>query len=153
MFIEREGYGYFLRLFVHAQRDKGRSRLGLSPHTIPIAGKAGTLAMFSPPGAYDGYATLMDSSDTFENEVCARLLFMGHARDPREAAKDVQCPVLLLVCEQDKIVAPGSHVKAVQALGDKAIVKSYPIGHFDIYQGYYFERAINEMIAFLQSIL
>ena len=47
LFMERNGYAYFFRLFVHAQRDKGRSRLGLSPHTIPIAGKEGTLAMFN----------------------------------------------------------------------------------------------------------
>ncbi|UCC51475.1 MAG: hypothetical protein JSV68_20565 [Anaerolineaceae bacterium] len=122
----REGYGYFFSLFVHAQRDKGRSRFGFSPHTIPIAGLPGTTAMRTAPGAFDGYATLVSDSDTFKNEVCARLLFMGHARDPREAAQDVHCPALLLVCEHDNLVAPDSHVKAAQALGDKAIVKTYP---------------------------
>jgi len=152
LFMEREGLGYFLRLFVHAQRDKGRSRFGLSPHTIPMVGVPGTMAMFSAPGAFDGYARLLGNSDTFQNEVCARLLFMGHGRDPSEAAEDVQCPVLLLVCEQDNIVAPDSHVKAAQALGDKAIVKSYPIGHFDIYEGEHFENAVKEMLALLESV-
>jgi cephalosporin-C deacetylase-like acetyl esterase len=152
MFMELEGYAWFFRLFIHAQRDKGRSRLGLSPHKIPIAGLPGSTAMFTAPGAFDGYATLMSDSDTFKNEVCARLLFMGHARDPREAAKDVQCPVLLLVCENDNLVAPGSHIQAAQTLGDKAIVKSFPIGHFDIYEGQYFAQAVDETIAFLQRI-
>ncbi len=152
LFMEREGMGYFLRLFVHAQRDKGRSRFGLSPHTIPMVGAPGTMAMFSAPGAFDGYAALFEDSGTFQNEVCARLLFMGHGRDPSEAAQDVQCPVLLLVCEQDNIVAPDSHVKAAQALGDKVTVKSYPIGHFDIYEGEYFEAALREMIALLETI-
>jgi pimeloyl-ACP methyl ester carboxylesterase len=152
MFMDREGMAYFMRLFVHAQRDKGRSRLGLAPHTIPIVGQPGTLAMFSAPGAFAGYARLMAGSDTFKNEVCARLLFMGHGRDPSEAAKDVDCPVLLLVCEYDNLVAPDSHVKAAQALGTKATVKSFPIGHFDIYEGQYFEQAVNEKIAFLKHI-
>jgi len=152
LFMEREGMGYFLRLFVHAQRDKGRSRFGLSPHTIPMVGAAGTIAMFSAPGAFDGYATLFSDSDTFQNEVCARLLFMGHDRDPNEAAQDVQCPVLLLVCEHDNLVSPDSHVKAAEALGDKAIVHSYPIGHFDIYEGQHFEKAVNEMLALLESV-
>jgi pimeloyl-ACP methyl ester carboxylesterase len=152
LFMEREGMGYFLRLFVHAQRDKGRSRFGLSPHTIPMVGAAGTIAMFSAPGAFDGYATLFSDSDTFQNEVCARLLFMGHDRDPNEAAQDVQCPVLLLVCEHDNLVAPDSHVKAAEALGDKAIVHSYPIGHFDIYEGQHFEKAVNEMLALLEGV-
>ncbi len=152
LFMEREGMGYFLRLFAHAQRDKGRSRFSLSPHTVPIVGAPGTMAMFSAPGAFDGYAALFGDSGTFQNEVCARLLFMGHGRDPSEAAQDVHCPVLLLVCEQDNIVAPDSHVKAAQALGDKAIVKSYPIGHFDIYEGEHFEAALGEMIALLETI-
>ena len=152
LFMEREGMGYFLRLFVHAQRDKGRSRFGLSPHTIPMVGAPGTMAMFSVPGAFDGYARLLGDSETFRNEVCARLLFMGHGPDPLEAAEDVQCPVLLLVCEHDNLVAPDSHVKAARALGDKAIVKSYPIGHFDIYEGEHFEKAVKEMLALLDSV-
>jgi cephalosporin-C deacetylase-like acetyl esterase len=152
LFMEREGMAYFLRLFVHAQRDKGRSRFGLSPHNIPMVGVPGTMAMFSAPGAFDGYATLFGDSDTFQNEVCARLLFMGHGRDPNEAAQDVQCPVLFLVCEHDNLVAPDSHVKAAAALGNKATVKSYPIGHFDIYEGQHFEKAVNEMLALLESI-
>jgi pimeloyl-ACP methyl ester carboxylesterase len=152
LFMEREGMGYFLRLFVHAQRDKGRSRFGLSPHTIPMVGVPGTMAMFSAPGAFDGYTRLFEDSDTFQNEVCARLLFMGHGRDPSEAAKDVDCPVLLLVCEEDNLVAPNSHVKAAQALGDKAIVKLYPIGHFDIYEGEHFEEAVKEMLALVESV-
>jgi cephalosporin-C deacetylase-like acetyl esterase len=152
LFMKREGMGYFLRLFVHAQRDKGRSRFGLSPYTIPMVGLPGTMAMFSAPGAFDGYTKLFGDSDTFQNEVCARLLFMGHGRDPKEAAQDVQCPVLLLVCEHDNLVAPDSHVKAAEALGDKATVKSYPIGHFDIYEGEHFEKAVKEMLALLESI-
>jgi len=152
LFMEREGYGYILRLFVHAQRDKGRSRFGLSPHTIPIVGDSGTTAMLAAPGALDGYARLMGESNTFQNEVCARLLFMGHGRDPSEAAQDVRCPVLFLVCEQDNLTAPDSHVKAAAALADKAIVRSYPIGHFDIYEGQHFEEAVNEMLALLETV-
>lgn len=153
LFMEREGWGALLRLLVHAQRDKGRSRLGLSPHMMPIAGRPGTVAMFSAPGAFEGYASVVNESETFENAVCARLMFMGHGRDPREAAADVQCPVLLLVCEQDNLVAPDSHVKVAEALGDKATVVTYPIGHFDIYVGQHFENAISEKLAFLQNNL
>jgi hypothetical protein len=152
MFMARAGISYFLRLFVHAQRDKGRSRFGLSPHTIPLVGAPGTTAMLTVPGVFDGYARLLGESETFQNDVCARLLFMGHGPDPIDAAHDVDCPVLLLVCERDNLVAPHSHVKAAAALGDKAIVKSYPIGHFDIYEGDHFEEAVTEMIAFIARV-
>lgn len=151
MFMEREGMAFFLRLLVHAQRDKGRSRFGLSPHRFPIAGKPGTTAMFTAPGAFDGYARLMQKSTTFENEVCARLFFMAHGPDPLEASSKVQCPTLFLACEQDNIASPDSYKPAAAALGDLAEVRTYPIGHFDIYEGAHFETAMNEMIIFMKK--
>lgn len=153
IFMEREGMGFFLRLLVHAQRDKGRSRFGLPPHTIPIVGSPGTLALIRAPGAFDGYYRLMQNSNTFENEVCARLFFMKHGEDPVTASKKVQCPVLFLACEKDNLAAPDSFKRAVEALGDKAEVKTYPIGHFDIYEGEYFEKAVEEKMTFLEKYL
>ncbi len=85
--------------------------------------------------------------------MCARLFFMVHGADPNEVAKDIQCPVLFLVCENDNLVAPTSHVKAAQALGEKVTVKSYPIGHFDIYEGDYFEQAVQEKLDFLSEVI
>jgi fermentation-respiration switch protein FrsA (DUF1100 family) len=151
--MEREGMGFFLRLIVHAQRDKGRSRFGLSPHTIPIVGLPGTLALVRAPGAFSGYSKLFQNSNTFKNEVCMRLFFMKHGENPIEASKKVQCPVLFLACEKDNLAAPDSFKRAAEALGDKAEVKTYPIEHFDIYEGEYFEKAISEMITFLEKHL
>ena len=153
LYIQREGNGFFLRLLIHAQRDKGRSRIGLSPHTFPIVGRPGSVAMFTAPGAVEGYSRLMQNSNTFKNEVCARLFFMKHGPDPVEASKKVQCPVLFLACEKDNLAAPDSYKRAAEALGDKAEVRSYPIGHFGIYEGEYFEKAIHEMITFLKNHL
>ena len=151
LYFQQTGILHFLRLFMHAQRDKGRSRFGLSPHYIPVVGQPGTLAMLNAPGAYDGYARLVAESETFENQVCARLLFMTHGPDVVEAAASVQCPVLFLVCERDNLVSPDSHVRVASALGDKATVVSYPIGHFDIYEGAHFENAVSEKLAFMEQ--
>ncbi len=153
LFMKRDGIGYILRLLPHAQRDKGRSRLGLSPHTFPIVGKPGTVAMLTAPGAFEGYSRVVQHSETFKNEVCARLLLRQHGPDAVEAAKKVQCPVLFLACENDNLAAPDSHKRAAEALGAKAKVITYPIGHFDIYEGDYFEKAVGEMTAFLQEHL
>jgi pimeloyl-ACP methyl ester carboxylesterase len=152
LFFEREGIGYFMRLFVHAQRDKGRSRFGLSPHKFSIVGKPGTIAMLAAPGAYEGYANLVAESNTFVNETCARVLFMTHGQDPVEASKQVKCPVLFLVCEHDNLVSPDSYKRAAEALDKKAKVVRYPIGHFDIYEGEFFLNAINQKNEFLRKV-
>jgi cephalosporin-C deacetylase-like acetyl esterase len=153
IYLERAGIGHFLQLFMHAQRDKGRSRFDLSPHLIPMVGKPGTLAMHNAPGAFEGYAKMTEESATFENEVCARALLLAHDYDPIEAAELVQCPVLLLVCEHDNLVSPDSHVRVAEVLGDKAQVKTYSIGHFDIYEGAHFETAVTTMIDFMKKSL
>ena len=37
-------------------------------------------------------------------------------------------------------------------LGDKATVKFYPIGHFEIYEGQHFEEAVNGKIAYIREV-
>lgn len=153
VFLRREGIGHFLRLFVHAQRDKGRSRFGLSPHTYPIVGPPGTMAVFTIPEAFEGYARVAQDSGSFRNEVCGRWLLIGQAPDFVELSKRVRCPVLFLACEHDNLVAPDSYQRAADILGAKATVQTYPIGHFDIYEDAHFERAMEAMLSFLRVSL
>ena len=110
LFLKRHGLGFILRLVMHAQRDKGRSRFGLSAHKIPIVGKPGTLALFAFPEAYEGYAEFTRNTG-FINEVCARVILTTGSYNPVTSAKDVQCPVLIQVCEKDLLVSPKSAEK------------------------------------------
>ncbi len=149
--VERDGIGWLLKLLVHAQKDKGRSRLGLSPHTISAVGKPGTTAMHIAPGFYEGYEKIFRDSKTFKNEVCARIMFESHGPDLFEAAEKVRCPVLFHICENDVNIAPGSHKKIEKILDTKVKIVTYPVGHFGIYSGEIFEKSINDQIAFLKN--
>ncbi len=153
LYIEQEGMGFFMKLMVHAQRDKGRSRFGLSPHTFPAYGKPGTVAMLTAPGAFEGISMLAKESVYFKNEMCARLALMPHAADPTELAKSIECPVQILVCEKDTLVSPKSHHRLVAVLKDKAYVKQYPIGHFDLYNGDGFVQSTDDQIDFLDTVI
>ncbi len=146
--FKREGIGFFIELFMHAQRDKGRSRFNLSSHTIPIVGKPHTTAMHTAPGAYKGYNEL--ATDNFKNEVCARLILMRHL-NPIDFAGKIECPALFQICENDQFVSAQTYEKAEKILDEKAKFIKYPIGHFDIYKGENFEQAVNEQIKFLKE--
>jgi len=149
--LKREGIGFFLRLFVHAQRDMGRSRFGLSAHKIPIVGRSGSLAVATAPGAFDGYSKIVPSG--FINEVCARILLRNRGYNPISYAKDVQCPVLLQICEKDNLVSKSSYLRTSKILGKYAEVKIYPIGHFDTYVEKNFEKAVSDQLAFFKKHL
>jgi pimeloyl-ACP methyl ester carboxylesterase len=149
--VERLGYGFFIRVFVHGQRDKGRMRFNLSPHMIPAYSNDGTISMISVPNVIEGVKSLVEGPSNFKNEICARSLLSPHPPDPITSSKNVKCPVLLLVCERDEIVSPLSHCKVEQNLGEYATVKKYPIGHFEVYSGEHFEKAADDMVDFLQT--
>lgn len=151
--MKREGLGYFLKIIAHAQRDKGRSRFGLPPHRIPMVGKPGTMALLNGPGAWEGYSSLVHPGSTFSNETCPRVMLMPLGPKLFDRAEQVQCPVLILVCSNDQLVAPDSHVRVAEIMGDLVTVKKYPIGHFDIYQGEHFIKASKDQIEFIHSCL
>jgi hypothetical protein len=151
--FKREGIGFFLKLFMHAQRDKGRSRFGLSAHLIPAVGKPGTLALLNAPGAFEGYESLMLESEYFINGICARSLLLPQGPNVINAVRNVKCPVLILVCEKDTTVSPDSYKKVAEILGEKANVIKYPVGHFDIYRGEIFDKAVDAQLDFLQRVL
>lgn len=152
--VEREGTGIYLRLFVHALRDQGRAVFGLSPHTFPIVGKPGTMAVQRTPGAFEAYSRLAYRSETFRNELCARsMLYLGKQYNPIDYADRVECPVLLLIAEKDDLISQASHQNTARILGDHAHVKTYPAGHFEIYEGENFEKTAFDQIAFIKKSL
>jgi len=152
--VEREGFGIYLRLFVHALRDQGRAVFGLSPHTFPIVGKPGTIAMLRTPGAFEAYSRLASRSETFENEICARsMLYLGKRYNPIDYADRVECPVLLLIAQKDHLISQASYKNTAKILGSYADVKTYPAGHFEIYEGENFEKTVIDQIAFIKDSL
>lgn len=146
---DRVGIRPVLRVMIHAQRDKGRSRFGLPVHHIPIVGPPDSTAILNSPDAFAGYEALAAGSRTFRNELAARTMLTMPAGSPVDVAEKVGCPALIIACEKDNLASPTSHVRVVEALKGPAKVVSYPIGHFDVYSGEWLEKAFREMVGFL----
>ena len=69
----------------------------------------------------------------------------------RQAGR-IRCPILFCVADNDDLTAPGLVLKAASK-APRAEVKRYPIGHFDIYVGEWFERAVADQTDFLKRHL
>lgn len=149
--FKRHGIGHGLKMLFHGQRDIVRSWLGLSPHKIPIFGKPDTVACLTTPDAFDAAEKLVQAG--FVNEVCARINIRGDKYRPVKHAANVRCPVLLQICDNDALVPPHTTGESIQRLGQKATVVHYPIGHFDIYFGDNFEKAVGDQLAFFNQHL
>lgn len=119
---------------------------------VPIVNAPGTKGLMTAPDAEPGYLALVPEGSGIELEVDGRIALHVPRHSPGRAAKNVRCPILFSICEKDTVAPPGPTAKyAAQA--PRGEVKHYPIGHFDIYDGDGFERAVTDYVDFLKRHL
>jgi hypothetical protein len=67
---------------------------------------------------------------------------------PGRSAPLVRCPLLVQVASRDAVTPPGPAERAARR-AIRGELTRYPIGHFDIYVGEAFERAVADQLRFL----
>ncbi|MDV6011308.1 alpha/beta fold hydrolase [Haloechinothrix sp. LS1_15] len=137
-----------LRMSGHALRDQLAALFGGSPHYVPAVADPGEPGMMTTPDAKAGMEALVPAQTTWRNQVAARIaLRLPLYRPGRDAAK-VACPALWCVTDHDTL-CPAENTVRWARRAPRAEILRYPIGHFDIYTGEHFERAVTDQIAFL----
>jgi uncharacterized protein len=141
-----------LRATVLGLADQTAALAGRAPRLMPAVGPPGSFAVMTQPDAQPGFEAIVPAGSHWRNEVAARVMLRVALYRPVRSAASVACPLLVCVCEHDTTTPPGPAVK----MGERAPrgeVARYPIGHFDIYVGEHFERAVADQTAFLQRHL
>jgi pimeloyl-ACP methyl ester carboxylesterase len=132
--------------------DQAAGLAGRPPRLMPAVGPPGSFAVMTQPDAQPGLRAIVPAGSRWRNEVAARVMLRVAPYRPVRSAAKVACPLLVCVCEGDTTTPPGAAIK----MGERAPrgeVLRYPIGHFDIYVGEHFERAVADQTAFLQRHL
>lgn len=134
-------------------RDELRRLRGRDPYRVDLVGHPGSVAVFTTPDAVPGYeAILPGNPDGWEPAVPARILLrIGHDRPYRHAPR-VNCPLLVCVCDRD-LITPVRPALRVAERAPRAELRRYPIGHFDLFAGAWFQRGVDDQIAFLKRTL
>jgi fermentation-respiration switch protein FrsA (DUF1100 family) len=146
------GIGNALRLTGEGLRDQVAALRGRPPHMIAAVGPPGSNSVMNTTDAEPGMQAVTPPGSTWRNEVAARIaLHVGSYRPGRQAGK-IGCPILFCIADKDDLTAPGLVLKAAKK-APRAEVKRYPIGHFDIYVGEWFERAVADQVDFLKRHL
>src|SRR5947209_4453262 len=131
-----------------AAADEVAARLGRAPVMVSLVGPPGSAALMAAPDSEAGYRALIPPGVDFDDRVAARIAArVGFYRPGRSAAR-VRCPILFCICDEDTS-APADAALGYAAQAPQAEVKRYPIGHFDIYKGQWFEQASAEQTDFL----
>ncbi|EPQ26210.1 uncharacterized protein PFL1_06145 [Pseudozyma flocculosa PF-1] len=120
---------------------------------IALAGKPDDVALMTKPDVWQGYLSLVPRDIAFSNEIAARLLLKLPLLAPGRDAKKVQAPIFFAICAGDS-VAPADTSIAYAKEAPRGVVRVFEgMGHFDIYVGEAFEKAMPEYIDFFTKHL
>jgi fermentation-respiration switch protein FrsA (DUF1100 family) len=118
------------------------------PVLVPLVGPPGSPALMTSPDSVAGYTALIPPGAPFNNGVAARFLTRVGRYRPGRSARKVTSPILFCLCDTDA-VAPADVAERYARTAPRGEIKHYPIGHFDIYRGEPFERAVTDQTDFL----
>lgn len=141
-----------IRLFAAGLADLVGSVFGARPVHVAIIGRPGALAVMTSPDADPGYRAMLPAQTSWRNEICARAIVSLALYRPVTRAARISAPLLVCACDNDVVTPPRPAALAAER-AQHGVLKRYPVGHFDIYSGVWFERAVADQIAFLTEAL
>jgi pimeloyl-ACP methyl ester carboxylesterase len=135
-------------------KDQLARATGRPPVRVKVAARPGETGLMDAPDVYEASLRLLEASglreEDFRNDVPARVAVEIPLDAPGRLAKEVRCPILFCVCDEDS-VAPAPATLRHAAKAPRGEILRYPVGHFDIYVGEEFERVVADQLAFLEE--
>jgi len=141
------GFRRLAPLVASGLRDVLCAFLGRPRHHLPVVGVPGSTAVMTTPGALEDYTAL--AGPTWRNEACARVALEVAFNRPIRFASRLRTPILVQVGDHDSVAPPAAAKRAAALAGPNAEVRTYPVDHFDVYDGPAQRRALADQIQFL----
>ncbi|HEY3866865.1 MAG TPA: alpha/beta hydrolase [Actinocrinis sp.] len=126
--------------------------VGRAPLLVPLGGEPGTVAVLTTPDVADAARALQaERYPDWQQQVAARsVLRLGVYQPGRDAAR-VRCPLLVLVCDQDRSAYPPAAIAAAGRAPHAQLVR-LPGGHYAPFLDAH-EQAVAAQLAFLRRHL
>ena len=120
-----------LRLLSRALLDQVGGWFGRPPRLVALDGPPGTLALLTTPDAQGGGMALDPDGryPDWQRAVAARAALQVSRYRPGRSAGRVRCPLLVVVCDQDRSALAAPAVRAAQRAPRSELVR-LPGGHY-----------------------
>lgn len=149
--LRSAGPAHNLRLTAAALRDVVAGRRG-GARPMAVIGPPGSVAAMTSPDAEPGYLALFPPGFGWPNRFLPRGTLTLPAYRPHAKAHRITVPLLVQVMTSDVVTPPAPARKAAAAAARGELIE-YPGGHFDVYVGEPFERAVADQVDFLRRHL
>jgi pimeloyl-ACP methyl ester carboxylesterase len=145
---------FLVRMFAAAVRDEVCDRLGRAPAYLPLVAEpgSGVFAPFVERGATAALLDLFPPGYEWPNQFTPRVMLRLPGYRPFANADRIGCPWLVLVCDDDTITPP-DRAAARASCAPRMELHRFPVGHFEVYLGEWFERAVAVQTEFLRRHL
>jgi uncharacterized protein len=139
-----------LRFTGRALLDAAGSLAGRPPRLVPLGGEPGTVAVLTTPDAADSGAALNPDGryPDWQQAVAARSVLRQTVGRPGRLAPQVRCPLLVLVCDQDRSALAEPAVRAARRAPGAELVR-LPGGHYAPFLEQH-EQAVTAELSFLR---
>ena len=138
------GWRYVLQAAGHGLVDL------LSPrdHYVKVISHPNEFAVMNTPESYPGYTAIVPNLERWENccQPTSLLLFASYR--PIQEIRKVACPILAIGAERDTLIDIRS-LRKLPKLNAQVSLVEFPVGHFDIYHGEWFQEVIVQELAFI----
>lgn len=122
---------------------------GYHPVMLKLADARGKAAIMAVSD-YKAFFKQIPEHSNFVNKAPARTLLEFLKYSPCRYTKDIECPIYYAVCLKDTLAPAKATIECARRSKNATIVE-YDCGHFDIYVGEFFDRAIADYINFFNT--
>ena len=142
-----------LRLTALSLLDAVGGLLGRPPLPVPLSGEPGTVALITTPDGLDGDRALNPDHryPEWRQEMAARSVPGVGLYRPGRDAPQIRCPLLVLVCDQDRTALAEPAAAAARRAPRGELVRM-PGGHYEPFLDGH-ERAVRAELSFLRRHL
>lgn len=138
-----------LRVQMTALADQLGAALGRPPRYVAVTAPRGGRALLPAPHVWESVPTVVPAGSTWRNEVAARVALRIGLHRPLTRVRNITCPVLLQVLDDETVLPVRPVHRAAQQLGSAELLTYRGLDHFDVYVGDGFRRLLSDQLEFL----
>ncbi|KAJ7651228.1 alpha/beta-hydrolase [Roridomyces roridus] len=143
---------WYLKIAAYSAVDLLKQALNLSPVYIPIISEPGTLGALTSEGTVPGMMAIVASESPYQNEISASSLLQVPGYQPMKNAKQVTCPLLIVLPSEDNLCLPEGAHHIAKTTTKCELVSVSGAGHFDVYHGQpYHAESLSAQLEFLKK--
>lgn len=120
------------------------------PFYSPVVGNPGECAAITGDNASEAYLNTLPDDANWENKVLSRSFLQVPLYSPRNGARQITAPTLVIVAAHDSVVSPSAAKRAARKI-PQSTFHLLDCDHFEPYGGAHFEANMSLQLAFLRE--